>query len=145
MATEYGDETPLYDCTECGEQTVIPGELEQDGVIELECPTCGNETLTYVDDLCRHGRTISPHESACYNEWDKKWEKPNLTVRVCQEHYDELTGPLPLPDNAIGRCKVEDCTHAVFERVDGKIICEACADSCKQNTATDRPAESDSR
>jgi hypothetical protein len=125
--SQFGVNEPMYDCTECGDQTVIPGEVERDGVIDLECPSCGNETLTYVDGLCRYGRTLSPHESACYNEWAETWEKPNLTVRLCEEHYDEMTSTPPLPDGAIGRCENDDCTHAVWEETDeGEVICNAC-------------------
>ena len=130
----FGIDTPLYDCTECGDQTVIPAELETDGVIELECPTCGNESLTYVDELCRFGRTVSPHESACYNEWAEVWERPNLSVRLCEEHHDEFTSPLPLPDGAIGRCDSEDCTIAVWEKTDGKLLCESCRNNRSSDT-----------
>lgn len=137
---EYGDETPLYQCVECGDHTVVPVEVHTDSVVPLECPSCGHDDLVSVDDLCRVGRTISPHESECQDEWSEIWEKPNLRVRLCEDHYEEFTGPLPLPDNAVGRCEEDDCTHAVFEESgDGKIICNACRNASSVATANERP------
>lgn len=130
-----GDNTPLYDCPECGEQTVLP-EVIGDDVVDLECPSCGHEGLVDVDDLCRYGRTVDPFQTACYSEWEERWpdeEKPNLqkgAFRFCEEHYDEYTSPLPLPDGAIGRCETKECTHAVFdESEEGRVICKACQDA----------------
>jgi predicted RNA-binding Zn-ribbon protein involved in translation (DUF1610 family) len=123
-----GDHTPLYECTDCGSTTVLPTALDTDGVVPLDCPDCGNDSLTDVDDLCRSGRTIDPQNAACYSEWTERWPdegKAQLAkgaFRLCAAHYDEKT-TFPLPEGAVGRCDYDGCTLAVMERVDGAVLC----------------------
>jgi len=127
---------PLYECPECGEHTEAPVEATDSGVVPLDCPNtdCESETLTDVDNLCENGRTTFVNhrgEPPCYEEATHEWPDEDRNqmdageVQLCEEHYEELT-TFPLPDGAIGRCSMEDCNIAVYEKVDGELICEAC-------------------
>lgn len=132
-ATHSVSYTPLFECGNCGDSTVLPDEFADHSTVELDCPSCGHGTLTNVDELCRVGRTVSPHKPACYTEWGERWpddESPQLAsgaVRLCPEHHGQFESP-SLPDGAVGRCEESDCTHAVFEEGgDGALVCEACS------------------